>query len=98
MFITSLLTGPLFDAGYLKSLLWTGTLLSLVGIFLTSICKEYWQFFMTQAVLMGLGFGLLYLPAPAVVSQYFHARTALSMGASSAGSAIGTVSPVPHRL
>lgn len=39
---------------------------------------------------MGLGFGCLYLPAPAIVSQYFHKSTALAIGASSTGSALGT--------
>jgi hypothetical protein len=61
---------------------------------LTSICKEYWQFFLTQALLMGLGYWLLYLPAPAVVSQYFYGKTAWAMGASSAGSAIGAFSSI----
>lgn len=90
LFLVSLIAGPLFDAGYLRTLLWLGSLLLVVGSFLTSITSAYWQVFLTQALMTGLGFGCLYLPAPAVVSQHFHASTSLAMGASSTGSAIGT--------
>lgn len=89
LFLVSLAAGPLFDAGYVRWLFWVGSLLVVVGVFLTSITSAYWQVFLTQALMMGLGFGCLYLPAPAIVSQHFHAKTALAMGASSTGSAIG---------
>ncbi|KAK2808332.1 hypothetical protein FQN49_008727, partial [Arthroderma sp. PD_2] len=91
MFILSMAVGPVVDAGYLKSLLGVGSLLTVLGMFMTSLCSEYWQVFLAQAITMGLGFGCLYVPAPAVVSQYFHKRTALAMGASSAGSAVGGI-------
>ncbi|RYP43332.1 hypothetical protein DL770_011724 [Monosporascus sp. CRB-9-2] len=91
LFLVSLVTGPLFDAGHLRWLLWIGSGLLVVGMFLASITSAYWQVFLTQALMTGLGFGCLYLPAPAVVSQYFHAGTALAMGASSTGSAIGGI-------
>ncbi|ROW07068.1 hypothetical protein VPNG_06651 [Cytospora leucostoma] len=91
LFLVSMVAGPLFDAGRLRSLLWVGSGLLVVGMFLVSITHQYWQVFLTQALMMGLGFGCLYLPAPAVVSQYFHKSTALAIGASSAGSALGGV-------
>ncbi|KAI1505676.1 MFS general substrate transporter [Biscogniauxia marginata] len=91
LFLVSIVVGPIFDLGYLRSLLCAGSLLLVAGMFLLSITTQYWQVFLTQAVMMGLGFGCLYLPAPAVVSQYFDASTALAVGASSAGSALGGV-------
>ncbi|KAI0839342.1 major facilitator superfamily domain-containing protein [Hypoxylon sp. FL0890] len=91
LFLNSLIAGPLFDAGYLRQLLWVGSLLLVVGMLLTSITSHYWQIFLTQALMTGLGFGCLYLPAPAVVSQHFYASTALAMGTSSTGSAIGGI-------
>ncbi|KAK7741826.1 hypothetical protein SLS53_004891 [Cytospora paraplurivora] len=91
LFLVSMVARPLFDAGHLRSLLWVGSGLLVVGMFLVSITHQYWQVFITQALMMGLGFGCLYLPAPAVVSQYFHKSTALAIGASSAGSALGGV-------
>lgn len=89
MFLVSVIAGPIVDTGHLKSLLALGSLLTVLGMFMTSLCNAYWQVFLAQAVIMGLGFGCLYVPAPTIVSQYFHARTALAMGASSAGSALG---------
>lgn len=91
LFFISIATGPIFDAGYVGSLLWGGSVLVVVGMFLLSITSQYYQVFLTQAIMMGLGFGLLYLPAPAIVSQYFDKRIALAMGISSVGSAIGTL-------
>ncbi|KAL4869525.1 hypothetical protein BDV12DRAFT_208375 [Aspergillus spectabilis] len=91
MFILSLFVGPIVDAGYLTSLLGLGSMLTILGIFMTSLCRGYWQVFLAQALTMGLGFGCLYVPAPTVVSQHFHRNTALAMGVSSAGSAIGGV-------
>ncbi|KAL3481358.1 monocarboxylate permease-like protein [Aspergillus californicus] len=91
MFILSLVVGPIVDTGYLRSLLGVGSLLTVLGLFMTSLCDQYWQVFLAQGLTMGLGFGCLYVPAPTIVSQYFHKNTALAMGASSAGSAIGGV-------
>ena len=89
MFLLSFFAGPIFDAGYLHTLLWTGSVLSVLGFFLTSICTEYWQCFLAQGIAMGLGFGCLYLPAPALVSQHFEKSRALAIGISSSGSGIG---------
>lgn len=90
MFSVSFIIGPIFDAGHLHSLLRVGTLFSLVGLFMTSLCVSYWQVILAQGVAMGIGFGCLYLPAPALVSMHFKAHQALAMGLSSAGSGIGT--------
>ena len=89
MFLVSMLAGLIFDAGHLKPLLWAGTLLTVLGMFMTSICQTYWQCFLAQGVMVGLGLGCLYLPAPAVVSQYFEANISLAMGIASTGSAVG---------
>ncbi|KAI1486917.1 MFS general substrate transporter [Biscogniauxia mediterranea] len=91
LFLVSIIAGPIFDLGHLRSLLCMGSILLVAGMFLLSITTQYWQVILTQALMMGLGFGCLYLPAPAVVSQYFDASTALAVGASSAGSALGGV-------
>jgi MFS family permease len=85
----SIIAGPIFDAGHLRSLLWTGSIFLVGGMFLVSITSNYWQIFLTQALVTGIGLGCLYLPAPAVVSQHFDKNTALAMGVSSAGSALG---------
>lgn len=50
MFLVSIIAGPLFDAGHLRSLLWVGSGLLVVGMFLVSITSQYWQVFVTQAL------------------------------------------------
>ncbi|KAH8719546.1 major facilitator superfamily domain-containing protein [Phaeosphaeriaceae sp. PMI808] len=91
MFLISFFIGPIFDAGHLNLLLWVGSTLSVLGLFMTSLCHHYWQFFLAQGVTMGIGFGCLYLPAPALVSMHFDKNQALAMGLSSSGSGIGAV-------
>ncbi|KAI9647539.1 hypothetical protein NHQ30_003924 [Ciborinia camelliae] len=89
VFLTSVAAGPTFDAGHHKLLLRGGSNLTVMGMFMTSICKEYYQVFPAQVIMMGIGFGLLYLPAPAIVSQFFQSHRTLAVGISSPGSALG---------
>ena len=45
LFIGGLCTGPIFDAGYVRELVIVGSLLSVSGMMMTSICQEYWYDF-----------------------------------------------------
>lgn len=83
------LVGPIYDSGYCRSLVVTGTFLTVFGIFMTSICKNYWQLFLAQGVVTGAGFGCLFLPGVAIVSQYFSTKKAFATGIASLGSSIG---------
>jgi MFS family permease len=83
------LVGPIYDSGHMRLLLVVGTFLSVFGIFMTSICKAYWQLFLAQGVVTGTGFGCLFLPGVAVVSQYFSTKKAFATGVASLGSSIG---------
>jgi MFS family permease len=58
---------------------------------MTSLCKEYYQFMLAQAVLIGTSMGLLLLPGLACVSQYFSKKRGAAMGITIAGSSIGGV-------
>ncbi|KAK7994308.1 hypothetical protein PG991_015896 [Apiospora marii] len=88
-------SGPLFDMGHLRLLLATGHGLVVLGMFLTSVCTQYYQLLLAQGVCVGLGCGLLYLPAAAAVGQWFEKRRALAMGVQSVGSPIaGVVLPI----
>ena len=89
MFVVSFLIGPIFDSGHLQSLLRAGTLLSVLGFFMTSLCSRYWQLFLAQGVTVGIRLGFLYLPAPALVPMHFQRHQVLAMGISSSGSGIG---------
>ena len=89
LFFIGTFTGRLTDAGYFKHLLVTGSILQLVGIFTTAQGTQYWQIFLSQGVVMGLGNGCIFCPALATMSTYFSKRRSLAIGIAATGSATG---------
>ncbi|KAF2205865.1 MFS general substrate transporter [Delitschia confertaspora ATCC 74209] len=85
------LSGPLFDLGYFRSMLYVGNFLVVFGIMMLSLCKEYWQVFLAQGICMGLGAGLLYVPSLALVGIWFSKKRAMAMGIVMSGIAVGGV-------
>jgi MFS family permease len=63
----------------------------LVAVFMTSLCHQYYQFFLAQAVLLGASMSCLFCPAIATVSRYFHKNRGLAMGVTVGGSSTGGV-------
>lgn len=60
-----------------------------------SLCTEYYQVFLAQAVCIGLGAGCLFVPSVAIISTYFqNTRIAIAMGLAASGSSLGTDTPV----
>ena len=90
LFLVGTLVGPIYDSGYVRSLLAVGSFLSVFGLFMTSICHQYWQYLLAQGVVTGTGFGCLFLPGVTIVSQYFDTKKAFATGVASLGSSIGT--------
>ncbi|KAF7899365.1 uncharacterized protein EAF01_008578 [Botrytis porri] len=91
LFFVGTFTGRLTDAGYFRSVFLIGTIIGLVGIFMTSISTTYWQVFLAQGICMGLGNGCLFCPALATLSTYFSTKKSLVIGIAAAGSATGGV-------
>ena len=89
LLVGGLLTGPIFDAGDLRKLVMAGTFLTVLGMMMTSICKEHWQLILAQGLVVGVGAGCMLLPSVAVFPQYFTRRRALATGIAAAGSSIG---------
>ena len=83
------LAGPLWDAGYCQSLMLVGTCITVFGYMMVSICDKYWQVMLAQGVLTGFGSCLLYLPAIAIIPQYFNQKKALANGIAASGSGLG---------
>lgn len=90
LLLVSVVTGPLYDAGYLRALVYGGTSLTILGVMMTSICRTYGELLVAQGIVVGVGDGLLFLPSIAIVSQYFDRKRALATGVASMGSSIGT--------
>ena len=89
LFAIGSFSGRATDAGYFRATFIIGSILQLVGIFLTSISTEYWQVFLTQGICTGIGNGLLFTPALTCVSTYFSKRRALALAIAATGNATG---------
>lgn len=90
LMLIPLWSGSLSDVGHFKTVLRIGALLWLVGIFTTSVCKEYWKFLLAQGVCIGVANGCMFVPSMSVVSTYFDpSRRSLAIGLILCGSATG---------
>jgi MFS family permease len=96
LFLGSAVAGPFFDMGYLRTLLSVGTFCTVFGMMMTSVCKTYWQVFLAQGIVVGIGYGCLFLPSVAIVSQYFTTRKSFAFGIASTGSSIGQSTSTCH--
>ncbi|KAI1432077.1 putative MFS monocarboxylate transporter [Xylaria sp. CBS 124048] len=91
LYVGSPVAGILVDKVGPTILLVIGSILMLLAVFLSSLCSEYYQLFLSQAVLLGLGSSLLFTPCVAVVSRRMPHRRGLALGIVVGGSSIGGV-------
>lgn len=59
------------------------------GFIAASFAREIWHLYLSQGVLVGLGIGSLFIPAVAVVPQWFKNKRSLATGLTSCGSGFG---------
>lgn len=87
---TPLVSGAASDTGHFKLVLRTGMALWLLGIFMTSICQQYWQFVLAQGFCIGIANGCMFVPMISVVSTYFDAtKRSFAIGLTLCGSGTG---------
>jgi len=93
LFAMGLLSGKLFDEGYFHHCIGFGSALYLFSVFMLSLAKphQFYQHLLSQGFGMGIGMGLMFLPALSVPSHYFRARRSVAMGVVLAGSSLGAV-------
>ena len=72
-----------------KMPMYLGLVLWLAGWVSASFASKYWQLFLSQGLLVGIGAGLNWLPAAPVLPQWFLRRRSLVQGIASSGS--GTI-------
>ncbi|KAK4610509.1 Agnestins efflux protein AgnL12 [Fulvia fulva] len=68
-----------------------GVILQLLSIFMVSLCREYYQFFLAQGVLLGISMALINIPTSTIVPKYFKRHRGLAQGISIGGSSLGGV-------
>ncbi|KAI9456064.1 MFS general substrate transporter [Lactarius psammicola] len=91
LFLVSVLTGPIFDAGHTRTLLGVGSFLVVLGTMMTSLVKQYYQAFLAQGLCIGLGAGMMFVPSIAVVSTYFDKHRSFAIGVGASGSSFGGI-------
>jgi MFS family permease len=89
--IFGVISGPIFDRGYFRALIFVGSFLVVIGMLLTSFAREYWQLLLTQGLCVGLGSSCLFLPSLSVVAAAFTKNRALAIGVVGAGGSVGSV-------
>lgn len=89
LFAIGILSGRALDRGYFRITFIIGSAIQLIGIFMLSLCTVYWQVFLTQAVCVGFGNGIVFVPSVALISTYFKRYRALALGLATIGSATG---------
>jgi len=91
LIVIGVVSGPLFDLGYYKVMVFGGATMTCFGIMMLSLSKTYYQIMLTQGICMGLGCGVLYIPGIALVSRSFSARRAMALGLVTCGAPFGGI-------
>lgn len=100
LLLVGALTGPIYDAGYFRELLFAGSFLLVFGQMMLSLCHAYYQVLLAQAFCIGIGTGMLFIPSIAILSTYFSHRIGTAIGIAASGSSFGgVIYPIVfHRL
>jgi MFS family permease len=89
--IVGLLSGAMYDRGYIHQALIPGFVLLVLGLLLLSFSHQFWHVLLSQGFLIGIGGALFYIPAISIVSNSFPTRRALALGIAASGSAVGGI-------
>ncbi|KAF7419342.1 hypothetical protein PC9H_001929 [Pleurotus ostreatus] len=88
-----LVAGKLLDMGYFRYTNVVGSVIFVFSLFMVSLAHpdKYYQVYLSQGVGLGIGAGLLYVPALAVQAHHWRKRRAFAMGVVVTGSSIGGI-------
>ncbi|KAF8192295.1 major facilitator superfamily domain-containing protein [Mycena galopus ATCC 62051] len=98
IFLPGLIVGRLFDIGLFRIPCATGSLLIVLATFLVPLCRTLMHFLLCQGLTIGLGCGLVFPPATAVVCHWWKRRRGFALGVMTCGAALsGTIIPIVVR-
>ncbi|KAG6861478.1 hypothetical protein C0995_016257 [Termitomyces sp. Mi166 len=92
-FALGVVSGKLFDKGYFRFLVITGSAIFSFSLFMLSLTQpqQYYQVFLAQGVGMGIGLGLTFVPSVSILVIHFEQRRALASGIALSGGSIGAI-------
>ncbi|KAK7205608.1 major facilitator superfamily domain-containing protein [Myxozyma melibiosi] len=85
----AVIVGPIYDVVGPRPLIIPGTIIMTLGVMLTSISTQYYQFILTQGILTPIGSALVFHAAAPATSSWFVKYRATAFGIGHAGSALG---------
>lgn len=94
IFFLGTLTGRALDAGYFWPVFYSGTILQLLGVFMTSqgsLANSYRQLLLTQGVCTGIGSGLIFCPVMGLVATWFDKHRVFALAFCLIGTGTGGV-------
>ncbi|KAA8569948.1 hypothetical protein EYC84_002286 [Monilinia fructicola] len=91
MFGGTLIAGYVNDKYGPQPLVYGGSIVMLFALFMTSLCQEYYQLFLAQGLLLGIGIAFAILPAFTTAAQHFSKYRGLALGIVVSGSSLGGV-------
>lgn len=89
-FFVSAISGPLSDRVGPRPLTVFGVLLVVFGLAIASAARDGATFFASYGLLVGIGVGLVYVPAVATVQRWFVTHRGLASGIALSGIGVGT--------
>ncbi|KAF9494658.1 MFS general substrate transporter [Pleurotus eryngii] len=93
LFAMGLPAGKLLDLGYLRHTNIVGSIIYVFSMFMVSLAHTdiYYQVYLSQGLGLGIGAGLLYVPAVAVQAHHWKKHRAFAMGVVVTGSSLGGI-------
>ena len=88
-FFLSTFTGRISDAGYFHHVFLAGSIFQVFGVFMTSLCTQYWQLMLAQGVCIGIAAAFLCCPIMSITTTYFQKRRSLAIGIMTCGNITG---------
>lgn len=89
--VAGLISGPLYDRGFLRFQVGTGAFLVVFGHMMLSLATRYWEVVLAQGFCIGLGAGLMFTPSVTVLQSYFSTKIGLATGIAASGSSLGGI-------
>ncbi|KAG9311919.1 major facilitator superfamily domain-containing protein [Chiua virens] len=85
--------GLLFDKGYFYHVFIGGAVLQSLSLFMLSLVQpgQYYQVFLAQGLMSGIGQGLMYVPCLAILSHHFKRQSTAMMAIVASGASLGGI-------